>query len=165
MDFSKKTRGLVVGAGALLLLVGLAVWLLPVLISHDLTVRERVKTREGPVTNTKVTQPFGWPDLRWEPVAVVLLGLGGSVFLLGVLPPDSIKGLRTGVVDIQLREKEVKDALEGTAKLVPRENFAQVGTEALKDLSNQRARSLSQKQIDRTINRIIEEEADENDGT
>lgn len=165
MDFSKRTRMLIVGVGALLLLVGLAVWLLPVLISHDAVVRERVQTREGAVANTKITQPFGWADLRWEPVAIVLLGLGGSIFVLGVLPPNSIKGFRTGVVDIQLREKEVEVALAGTAKLATRENFAQVGTEALKDLSNQRARGLSQKQIDRTISRIIEEEeeVDEND--
>jgi hypothetical protein len=163
MDFSKRIRALVIGGGALLLLIGLAVWLLPVLISHDAVVRERVQMREGTVTNTTIKQPFGWADLQWEPVAIVLLGLGGSIFVLGVLPPNSIKGFRTGVVDIHLREKEVESALEGTAKLAPRENFAQVGTEALKDLSNQRARGFSQKQIDRTISRIIEEEADEND--
>lgn len=159
----RKTRVSIAVGGAILLLAGLAVWLLPVLISHDAVVRERVQSREGATIKTTIRQPFGWEDLQWEPVAIVLLGLGGTVLLVGVMPWELVESFRTPLAEIRVRKKDAEAVLERTAELAPRESFPQVATETLVDMSDQRLRGYSRQQIDRTISRVLEEEeAEEN---
>lgn len=158
MELERKTRRLIVAGGVVLLLAGLAVWLLPVLISHDAVVRERVQQREGAMINTTIKQPFDLTDLHWEPVAIVLLGLGGTILVVGVVPLEWIASLRTPLGEIRLSKKDVEGVIERTQRLAPGENLPQVAAETLVDISDQRMRGRSLKQIDRTISRIIEEE-------
>jgi hypothetical protein len=163
MTLSKKARIALMIVGLLLVACAAAIWLLPVLGLQDEVVRERVQTRDGSAILTRITQSGGgWLDLQSEPVAIALLSLGFVLVLVGMLPDGVVASIPTPFGEIKLRMAQLGTIVEAVVEKVPPEKVASVVTGAVEDLSERgiKGKETTPTEIDETIKRILEEEAE-----
>jgi hypothetical protein len=112
-----NTRTGLIAVGSVLVLLGAASWVAPLIAGQEALVERTVETKAGNVTTTE--KSIGWGAVHSEEMLIALLG-GGLVFItLGALPPGSLKSVKTVFGEVEFSETTVKQVLREAAKKAP----------------------------------------------
>lgn len=165
MNLNRRTRQILGLAGAALMLLAIATWVLPLVFSPNAVVTEKVEVTTGSRKTTEET--LGWGAVHSDQILILLLASGVVLLALGALPPGSIKVLKTPFGDVELTARMVGQlAAATTAAKVPAKKVEGVIVEALGELATAAEVSQgktfrpSQDQIDEAVARAIEEDDD-----
>lgn len=109
-----KNRRILVLAGLVLIVVGMATWFVPLVVSPKPLVSETVETRVGSTKTT--TESLDWGDIHSDELLISLTAAGLVIVLLGCLPPGAVRKISIFGTEIELGIDELKTVVAAAAK-------------------------------------------------
>jgi hypothetical protein len=154
----KRTRLLLGTLGAALILLGAAVWILPVAISDGRLIKREVHHKHSTV---EVSEEFlGWGALHSLEMAIAFLAAGLFVVLMAMLPAGALKKLSTPVGEMEFAPEVLSQVIDVTAEQVSKDEIKNVVPEVLTELKRNTLEP-SRNEIEETISRVVEREEEE----
>ena len=122
-------------AGVVLVLLGSAAWIAPVIAGDDALTERTVETKRGDVTTTETS--LGWGALHSDEMLLALLGAGFALIALGSLQRGRLKSISTIFGDFEFDVETAKQVAAEVASKAPEGRVEDVYERALRNLAQE----------------------------